>query len=249
MHAVSEPARPPVLDGDVAHGTEPCALAAAYAGPRDAEGAVLYEKCPKNAVHRPALEAVERPGVGVAEGPPGGDLPRGGLYARPRARNYLLSLGLVRGGEEGQVVLGHDRGGQAHVFHAQVRAEAAAVFGGVAGLRAAGEEEIHPPAALPGGAAQQGLHRGRQTPAVRGRDYDVRPLRGKARRPPAPEQGVQGDDLVPRGGGNEPCGVQAVARAGKAEYHVLASFAFLIITRPGKMYKFFASRGFLLTFV
>ena len=43
---------------------------------------------------------VERPGVGVAEGPPGGDLPRGGLYARPRARNYLLSLGLVRGGEE-----------------------------------------------------------------------------------------------------------------------------------------------------
>src|SRR5699024_4924684 len=70
VHAASEPARPPVLDGDVAHGAEPCALAAAYAGPRGAEGAVLYEQRPKNAVHRPALEAVERPGVRVAEGPP-----------------------------------------------------------------------------------------------------------------------------------------------------------------------------------
>ena len=49
-----------------------------------------FMKAPgKNAVHRPALEAVERPGVGVAEGPPGGDLPRGGLFARSRARNYL----------------------------------------------------------------------------------------------------------------------------------------------------------------
>ena len=225
MHAAALPDGAAVAQGDVVHGAELCALAAAYALVGDAEGPVLDIEGAEHVVYDAAAEPVHDADLRVGEGPAGGDLTGAGLYAGLGALDYGGGLGAVGRGEHDEVVFGHDGDARAHVLHAYFLAEAAAVLGGVAGFGAAGEVEIQLAAALPPRAAEHGLDGAGYAPGVSGHYGHEGALRREHRGASVLEPVVERDDLVAGDGGDDARGIQAVARAGKAEYHMLSSFA------------------------